>query len=148
MKYIAYGSNMSQEQMAFRCPEAQLVGTGYIEKARLEFYLHATVEPTRRKADRVPVAVWQISKKDEQSLDHYEGFPNYYIKQEWMVKMDDGSQIKGMIYLMNIIRTQPPTMGYYEGIRSAYDELGLTSEIETVLEPAAIRAMRRSRAVR
>ena len=34
MKYIAYGSNMSQEQMAFRCPEARLVGTGYIEIVR------------------------------------------------------------------------------------------------------------------
>lgn len=146
MKYIAYGSNMSQEQMAFRCPEARLVGTGYIEKARLEFYLHATVEPTRRKADRVPVAVWEISKKDEQSLDRYEGCPNYYIKQECLVSMNDGTRIKGMIYLMNIIRTQPPTMGYYEGIRSAYNELGLSSEIEMVLEPAAIRALQRNRA--
>ena len=42
MKYIAYGSNMVEEQMAVRCPEARLVGTGYISGARLEFYLHAT----------------------------------------------------------------------------------------------------------
>ena len=46
MKYIAYGSNMVQEQMAVRCPEAKLIGTGYISGARLEFYLHATVEET------------------------------------------------------------------------------------------------------
>ena len=36
MKYIAYGSNMVQEQMAFRCPDARLIGTGYIAGARLE----------------------------------------------------------------------------------------------------------------
>ena len=30
MKYIAYGSNMVEEQMAVRCPEARLIGTGYI----------------------------------------------------------------------------------------------------------------------
>ena len=36
MKYIAYGSNMMQEQMAYRCPDAVLVGTGYIGEARLD----------------------------------------------------------------------------------------------------------------
>ena len=46
MKYIAYGSNMSGEQMAVRCPGAKLVGTGILEGAQLEFYLHATVEKT------------------------------------------------------------------------------------------------------
>ena len=41
MQYIAYGSNMSREQMAYRCPEARLLDTGYISGARLEFYRHA-----------------------------------------------------------------------------------------------------------
>ena len=54
MKYIAYGSNMVEEQMAVRCPEARLIGTGYISGARLEFYLHATVEKTGDKRNRVP----------------------------------------------------------------------------------------------
>ena len=58
MKYIAYGSNMVQEQMAVRCPDAKLIGTGYISGARLEFYLHATVEKTGDMRNRVPVAVW------------------------------------------------------------------------------------------
>ena len=143
MKYIAYGSNMVKEQMAFRCPEAKLIGTGHIERARLEFYLHATVERTRRKTDRVPVAVWEINQRDERSLDRYEGFPNYYIKAEWPVRMDDGSQIKGMVYLMNLIRTSPPTISYYNGIFDAYNRLGRGSQIETVLEPAWQRALRR-----
>ena len=42
MKYIAYGSNMVEEQMARRCPNAQLIGTGYLPNHRMEFYLHAT----------------------------------------------------------------------------------------------------------
>ena len=29
--YIAYGSNMDEEQMAFRCPTATLVGTAIVE---------------------------------------------------------------------------------------------------------------------
>ena len=48
MKYIAYGSNMVKAQMAFRCPGAKLIGTGYLPNHRLEFYLHATVPCTGR----------------------------------------------------------------------------------------------------
>ena len=143
MKYIAYGSNMVKEQMDYRCPDAKLIGTGYIERARLEFYLHATVERSRIKGARVPVAVWEISDADEQRLDRYEGFPNYYIKEEWSVAMADGSEIKGMIYLMNQLRISPPTRDYYKGIQSAYEELGLGSEIKRVLLPALCRSLRR-----
>ena len=28
--YVAYGSNLNREQMAHRCPEAKLVGTGML----------------------------------------------------------------------------------------------------------------------
>ena len=60
MKYIAYGSNMVKEQMAYRCPGAKLIGTGYLPNHRLAFYLHATVERSRARNARVPVAVWEI----------------------------------------------------------------------------------------
>jgi len=155
MKYIAYGSNMSVEQMEYRCPDARLIGTGYIEGARLEFYVHATVERSRIKGDRssapirssatarVPVAVWEISQSDEQRLDRYEGYPVYYVKEEWPVTMADGTEITGMIYLMQMKRGAIPAIGYYEGVRSAYEELGLGSEIKTALEPALRRALRR-----
>lgn len=144
MKYIAYGSNMVAEQMAYRCPDARLIGTGYIAGARLEFYLHATVEKTGDLRNRVPVAVWEISKADERSLDRYEGFPSYYTKEIWSVHMSDGSQIEGMVYVMNLIRQSPPTKHYYEGIRDAYEKLGLRSQIKTVLQPALARSLARS----
>lgn len=96
MKYIAYGSNMIEEQMAHRCPGAKLIGTGYLPNHRLEFYLHATVERTRAHRAKVPVAVWEISEADERSLDRYEGFPTYYTKHRRRVVMDDGSEIWGI----------------------------------------------------
>ena len=143
MKYIAYGSNMVEEQMDVRCPEARLIGTGYISGARLEFYLHATVEKTGDKRNRVPVAVWEINDKDERSLDRYEGYPSYYIKEEWPVHMSDGSEISGMIYLMKMIRKSPPHTQYYDGIVGAYRRLGLGSQIKTVLKPALERSIAR-----
>ncbi len=145
MKYIAYGSNMVEEQMAYRCPSAKLIGTGWLPNHRLEFYLHATVERSRAQGARVPIAVWEISDADERSLDRYEGYPTYYTKHRRKVEMDDGSQIEGMVYIMNMIRPQPPMKQYYNGIRDAYRKLGLSSEIKRVLEPALVRSLNRSR---
>ena len=141
MKYIAYGSNMVQEQMARRCPDARLIGTGYISGARLEFYLHATVEKTGNKRNRVPVAVWEISGADEARLDRYEGYPSYYIKEEWPVHMSDGTEITGMIYIMKLIRNSPPSYSYYMGIRNAYHALGFERQVRTVLKPALERSL-------
>ena len=143
MKYIAYGSNMVQEQMAYRCPDARLIGTGHIVGARLEFYLHVTVEKTGDKRYRVPVAVWEINERDEKRLDRYEGFPSYYTKENWLVQMADGSQIEGMIYLMKLIRHSPPTDTYYIAIEDAYRKLGLGQQIHTILRPALERSLRR-----
>ena len=143
MKYIAYGSNMVQEQMAFRCPNAKLIGMGYLPNHRLEFYLHATVERSRAKGPGVPVAVWEIDEEDEKSLDRYEGFPSYYTKHKRKVQMADGSQIEGMVYIMNLIRPYPPHKEYYHGIRKAYEQLGIGKEISRVLAPALRRSMNR-----
>ena len=140
MKYIAYGSNMVKEQMAHRCPGAKLIGTGYLPNHRLEFYLHATVERTRAHGAKVPVAVWEISKEDE-------GFPSYYIKAQRKVKMMDGSELWGMIYLMNYLRISPPASEYYDGIETAYMELGFTDDIETVLMPALDRSWQRRKQI-
>ena len=145
MKYIAYGSNMVEAQMAHRCPGAKLIGTGYLPNHRLEFYLHATVERTRAHGAKVPVAVWEISEEDECSLDRYEGFPTYYTKHRRRVVMDDGSETWGMVYIMNMIRPQPPTAGYYNAIAYAYEKLSFSDQIESVLEPALERSRRRHR---
>ena len=93
---------------------------------------------------QVPVAVWEISSADERRLDHYEGYPSYYIKAERTVHMTGGSEIKGMIYLMNQKRIAPPTRDYYDGILRAYLALGFSSEIERVLKPALLRSLART----
>ncbi len=144
MKYIAYGSNMSRQQMAYRCPGARLIGTGRIYGAQLEFYTHANIKCTENDGQYVPVAVWEISPTNEKQLDCYEGFPDYYNKVVWLVNMDDGHLLVGMIYLMERFRPYPPSRQYYQGIRDAYIDLGLGSEIKKVLQPALMRSYKRS----
>ena len=144
MKYIAYGSNMIENHMAHRCPDGRLIGVGHLPNHRLEFYRHATVEADDTCAEGVPVAVWEISDADERRLDVYEGFPYYYSKEEATVLMADGSEIKGMVYVMcEGYKEGSPAKSYYDAIREAYEKLGLGSQIETVLEPALARCLRR-----
>lgn len=143
MKYVAYGSNMSVAQMAHRAPDAHIIGTGHIVGARLEFYIHATIEYTGNPHDVVPVAVWEISPADKTRLDRYEGYPSYYVRHIVSVHMEDGSQIKGMVYTMTSCYPAMPSVSYYLGIYDAYKNLGLGSEIETVLVPALARSKRR-----
>lgn len=102
--YVAYGSNLNKQQMSIRCPDATVVGTGMIRNYELVFRgshrngAVATIEP--KEGSTVPVAVWNISRYDEVGLDYYEGFPTLYGKQNFQVKMTDGSVITAMAYVM------------------------------------------------
>ena len=83
--YIAYGSNLNVEQMRHRCPDARVVGTATLEGWTLLFRgsktgSYLTIEP--KEGSSVPVAVWEVSERDELHLDHYEGYPNFYYKKE------------------------------------------------------------------
>ena len=136
--YIAYGSNMSVEQMARRCPDAELIGTAVLEGWRLAFKGCATIE--KRAGYRTPVLVWTISEGDERNLDHYEGFPSFYHKETIPVHMQDfGGHAVGldaMAYIMDPDRKEaPPTEYYYGVIRDAYRVFGLDMGIlETALK--------------
>ena len=83
--YSAYGSNLNREQMRQRCPFATPMGTAYLEDWRLLFKgsktgAYLTIEPA--PGERVPVAVWSVTDFDEERLDRYEGFPDFYRKEE------------------------------------------------------------------
>ena len=83
--YIAYGSNLNVAQMRYRCPNARIIGTSWIDDYHLLYRgsksgAYLTIEPM--KSARVPVAVWEVTEDDEARLDRYEGFPTFYYKKE------------------------------------------------------------------
>ena len=136
--YIAYGSNMDLEQMAYRCPDAQLLGTGLLEGWRLMFKgsltgVYATIE--REKGLTVPILLWRISATDEERLDRYEGFPSFYYKRTIQaVKTDEnGVRIgltRGMAYIMREERKLgTPSEHYYMVLAEAYAKFGFDVKI-------------------
>lgn len=123
-RYIAYGSNLSAEQMAVRCPDAKVIGMAAIWDWKLVFRGCATIEPAKGRV--VPVLIWEISERDERNLDRYEGWPHYYRKEDMTVTMTDldgrnPQEVTAMVYLMNDGHpVQPPWQGYYNTLAEGY----------------------------
>jgi hypothetical protein len=119
--YIAYGSNMNLEQMAWRCPTANVVGTTYLQDWRLIFCGVASIE--RFKGGQVPVVVWDIQPEDEIALDRYEGWPRLYRKEIVQITLD-GKKVKTMVYIKNDSREHPPNLDYLGVISEGYKSAG------------------------
>lgn len=130
--YVAYGSNMNTAQMAHRCATACLVGTGVMHDYELIFRgtqnaAVATIEP--KKNGVVPVTIWLIEAEDERTLDVYEGFPNFYTKQDVTFYMGNFQQ-KGMAYIMaKKYGINLPSENYFNIILDGYIQNSLDTEV-------------------
>ena len=125
--YIAYGSNLNLEQMAKRCPTAEVVGKTYLHNYRLMFRGKSTAVATVEKQDgnKVPVLVWRLQPSDEYNLDLYEGYPNFYRKEMLRISIS-GRRMSAMIYIMNAVKHpyDTPSRSYFETIRLGYESAG------------------------
>lgn len=127
--YIAYGSNLHLEQMAYRCPGAKVIFKGVVKDYTLVYRgsktgAYATIIPC--KGDYVPVAVWAINEYHEQCLDRYEGFPTFYYKKDLYVNLENGERIKAMAYIMfDGAKVGKPSMHYLETCSQGYLDNGL-----------------------
>lgn len=136
--YLAYGSNMNIEQMAYRCPYAVPLGTSTLEGYKLLFRggkdcSVATIEPDADSS--VPVLLWEITPRCEEALDRYEGWPRLYRKEVLSVQFK-GKPIDAMVYIMNDGRELGYPSGQY--LKIIYDSY-LDAEIDTdILNDALI----------
>ena len=70
--------------MKRRCPTATILATANFKGWELLFKgsltgSYLTIEKNERGS--VPVAIWEVNPTDELALDRYEGYPNFYYKQ-------------------------------------------------------------------
>jgi len=80
--YFAYGSNINQEQMAFRCNDALPAAVAYVQNSN--FVINSSGVATIIPASGLVVrgVLWQISKSDENELHICEGVSsNLYTKE-------------------------------------------------------------------
>lgn len=136
--YIAYGSNLNVEQMAFRCPGAEAVGTAVLENHTLFFRgsqtgSYLTIEP--KIGGKVPVAVWAVTAADEAALDRYEGYPNFYYKADFTLDVTplsggESRSLECFAYIMNEGRPIGlPTDFYLQTCLEGYRRFGFDKRI-------------------
>ena len=124
--YLAYGSNLNVAQMAYRCPQAVKVGSTILKGWELEFKTYLTIKPNPKK--EVPLGVWKVNKRDERSLDIYEGYPTFYRKEFIEIELD-GKKVQALVYIMNNVRgVQPPSSIYWNTCIQGYKDFGFNSK--------------------
>ena len=122
MLYFAYGSNLNHHQMKnIRCIGSKYLKTFFLKDYKLTFchpnklnkYGYANI--VKKKGSKVPGAIWEITKKHEKILDHYEEFPNSYQKEYFYL---NGKRI--MFYMMNKFFIKEPPKSYINTIIEGY----------------------------
>ena len=128
--YAAYGSNMNDEQMNKRCPEARKIGVGKLKDYKLVFRGKGNANIEKSQGQEIPIILWLINNNCEKELDEYEEYPNYYTKKDIEVITEDSEGI-AMVYIMtkdyaNTIKG--PSEDYYNLIHKGYISNNLPTE--------------------
>lgn len=131
--YLAYGSNLNLNSMNNRCQNAQVVGTTILKDYRLVYkgscdnYAYLTIEPS--EGNFVPVAIYEINKKDEINLDYYEDYPKLYYKKNMNINIK-GKDKQALIYIMNDeFEYHVPNLNYVLQCRQGYRDFNFDIQI-------------------
>lgn len=118
--YLAYGSNLKVKEMKWRAPDAKPLGTLMLADVQLVFRGVADLE--WKPGAQAPVGIWEISEKDEEKLDRYEGVGHgFYTKFMVKLKKPKFGRKAGLIYLMtDRDGIYPPSAFYAATIRDGY----------------------------
>ena len=136
--YLAYGSNLNVAQMRYRCPNARVIGTAWLEDYQLLFKgsksgSYLTVEP--KAGSKVPLGVWEVDERDEYNLDRYEGYPTFYYKKELRLKIEGivtGKKRERDCFIYIMHEDHPlgcPTQEYYNVCLEGYKRFGFDTAI-------------------
>ena len=118
--YLAYGSNLNKEQMAYRCPTARPVGAAMIYGWELVFRGVADIVKSKDPNMLLPVGIWEIEPGDEYELDLYEGY------RKNGKGLYDKIKVSGiMTYQMTRREIARPATSYFNTILQGYHDFGL-----------------------
>jgi hypothetical protein len=136
--YFAYGSNLSLDQMARRCPNAKPVRAHRLDGWQLAFRRGADIEPA--PGGFVMGALWWLSPVCEEVLDHHEA---NYNRHHFILNGDLPGFGAGAYEMLTYIRKDqsyihPPPEHYAAKVRRGFADFGLATEtLERALLPFA-----------
>ena len=121
--YFGYGSNLSKEQMAIRCPESKYYASGTLSGYSwlINTRGYASIKPS--DSDFVLGEIFTLSQQDVDYLDIYESVEEgMYLKSNLIVETSKGN-IDCLVYIASDSTPGIPQEEYIErinlGIKSA-----------------------------
>ncbi len=131
MLYFAYGSNLDRRQFARRCPGSRPVAPAVLRGYRLAFRGGGHADIVREKGGLVRGALYQVTKRDVEALDRYEGVPTYYHRVAVCVKDDRGCLRRAFAYKMgNGLGEAAPSLSYALTILRGCRDWGIEPDAE------------------
>jgi cation transport regulator ChaC len=124
--YFAYGSNMDLMQMSDRCPAAVTVSTAELPSHRFIINTRGVATVVPDPTSTVQGLLWEISKKDERSLNRHEGVKHGIYKKAFVrVRLPDGTTTKAFMYVAADSYPGTARPGYPGKILSGAEGCGL-----------------------
>ena len=132
--YFAYGMNTNLEQMAHRCPAAQVIGPAVLPGHRFRFAGCADV--VEDENSYVHGVLWYITENCLAALDALEGYPHYYNCKEALVKCGSEDYFAEVYYMNPGFADDLPSASYYDMVVEGYRSNGVPmDQIERSLGP-------------
>ena len=132
MYYFAYGSNLSKKAMKERAPDSKPITPATLPNYKLIFvgwsriWKGGVASIRRVQGSKVPGAVYEISDKDLNRLDKYEGFPTDYNRIKVIVFDEDGTSMEAVTYIKTgQSEENQPSKEYASVIYQGYKEWGI-----------------------
>jgi gamma-glutamylcyclotransferase (GGCT)/AIG2-like uncharacterized protein YtfP len=138
--YFAYGSNMDEDQMEYRCPGARLLHKVTIPDYTFRIDSRGVASIIPKRGAKVTGLLWEINKYHILSLDRFEGIKGRYYRRVAVPLEHEGRTITAIAYLSNsnCDRQYTPKPGYMEKIIKAAKVHGFDDayirELETFLQ--------------
>ncbi|GIW65482.1 MAG: hypothetical protein KatS3mg095_0001 [Candidatus Parcubacteria bacterium] len=132
--YFAYGSNMDLEQMKRRCPNSEFVKVAKLEGYQFVYDGYSSIRKgavaniVKKEDSIVYGALFKISDEDEEKLDKYEGYPNFYDKKTVKAKDKEGNEYDAFVYYREPKEEGFPSKEYENIVVSAAYKLNLPKD--------------------
>ncbi len=132
MYYFAYGPNLNRQQMLERCPDSKPRFFATLHNYKLVFvgwsrqWRGGVVSIKPFRGERVLGGVYEISERDLNRLDKYEGYPGNYNRLKVTVFDEGGKPTEAITYIKaGQLEETPPSKEYLAIIQQGYRDWGI-----------------------
>lgn len=146
--YFAYGSNLDESQMRFRCPESGFLSKACLKGYRLDFTRYSSgwncgvADIVQNEGSEVWGLVYEITASDFEKLDGYEAYPDAYSRFQTIVETPSGPLQGVWVYtIRNKQAFTPPSKEYVSIIKHAAVRHRFPSHYQEALERILLKGL-------